>query len=270
MPSALPPGNSRQAPPHQHSAWDDTAGEEVPRDGLHAGHPSVPEGAASVPGGSDDGGAAQAMRGMLSDRGVAGSLGAPMLRPAWQEGDLEEAQIEILRRPDGALYEIGSGAYGKARAALEPCRHNRGMLVLTQQRYQRRPGHWLVPAGRPQAALAGRRREEHARPRRAELHCEVTPPHTLLVLLGARARRSAGLLPMGHGVRCQASPLGLPRMAGHEAQLMLYCCAPGVCAQSPHLAASRRWHASGCQVAQAVHGGRAGWRAAMESGHVGG
>jgi len=31
----------------------------------------------------------------------------------WQEGDLEDGQVELLHRPDGSLHEIGSGAYGK-------------------------------------------------------------------------------------------------------------------------------------------------------------
>ena len=124
----------------------------MPRDGLHPGHPSVPEGAASVPSGGGEGGAAQAMRGMRLDRGVAGSLGAPVPRPAWQEGDLEEAQIEILRRPDGTLHEIGSGAYGKARGALQPCRHNTCQVT---------PARWQPPASRKKggvrACRAGRR-----------------------------------------------------------------------------------------------------------------
>ena len=120
----------------------------MPRDGLHPGHPSVPEGAASVPGGGGDGGAAQAMRGMRLDRGVAGSLGAPVPRPAWQEGDLEEAQIEILRRPDGTLHEIGSGAYGKARGALQPCRHNTCQVT---------PARWQPHASRKGRASVPRR-----------------------------------------------------------------------------------------------------------------
>ncbi|KAK9845241.1 hypothetical protein WJX81_000902 [Elliptochloris bilobata] len=58
------------------------------------------------------------MRRLRKDLGNAGSLGVALPRPAWQEGDLEEAHIEILRRPDGALHEVGSGAYGEVYKGL--------------------------------------------------------------------------------------------------------------------------------------------------------
>lgn len=106
VPDTLPAGSAAHTRDElcaQVGRWDDSAVE---------GQPLVPDDIASLPVVREDqAGAALALRRLR--RRVTGSLGSPVRVPTWQEGDLEEAQIELLRRPDGSLHEIGSGAYGK-------------------------------------------------------------------------------------------------------------------------------------------------------------
>lgn len=106
-------GTSGAPPATEDGVWDDTA---------EQGQALAPPGAGGDPANGDR---ALALRRLQKRMGVAGSLSAPVPAPAWQEGDLEEGQVQLLRKPDGSLHEVGAGAYGKVPPAPRHTRHSR-------------------------------------------------------------------------------------------------------------------------------------------------